>query len=70
MYTYYYYSMVLDHLIIYYYGTIIYPVGTVVLWPNHYVETIQWNPSIMATIGTKDFGHYRGVTTNQGIISV
>ena len=28
---------------------------------------IQWNPSIMATIGTKDFGHYRGVTTNQGV---
>ena len=20
---------------------------------------LQWNPSIMATIGTKDFGHYR-----------
>ena len=27
---------------------------------------IQWNPCIMATIGTKDFGHYRGVVTNQG----
>ena len=26
---------------------------------------LQWNPSIMATIGTKDFGHYRGVATNQ-----
>ena len=30
------------------------------------LKAIQWNPPIMATIGTKDFGHYRGVATNQG----
>ena len=30
------------------------------------MSPIQWNPSIMATIGTEDFGHYRGVATNQG----
>ena len=27
---------------------------------------VQWNPSVVATVGTKDFGHYRGVATNQG----
>ena len=30
------------------------------------MSPIQWNPSIMATIETEDFGHYRGVATNQG----
>ena len=27
--------------------------------------SVQWNPSVVATVGTKDFGHYRGVATNQ-----
>ena len=27
---------------------------------------IQWNPSIVATIGERLFGHYRGVATSQG----
>ena len=27
---------------------------------------IQWNPSIVATIGERLFGHYRGVATFQG----
>ena len=26
---------------------------------------IQWNPSILATTGTKDFIHYRGVVISQ-----
>ena len=34
------------------------------------IISTQWNPSIMVTVGmvtngTKDFGHYRGVATNQ-----
>ena len=27
---------------------------------------LQWNSSIVATIGTNDFGHYRGVASNHG----
>ena len=30
-------------------------------------KTIQWNPSITATIGTRIFGRFRGVATNQGV---
>ena len=26
---------------------------------------VQWNPSIVATIGERLFGHYRGVATSQ-----
>ena len=29
---------------------------------------LEWNPSIVATIGTNDFSHYRGVASNQGLI--
>ena len=34
-----------------------------------YNLTLQWNPSVMSTIETKDFGRYRGVASNQGFIS-
>ena len=40
-------------------------------WPNHSKLLPQWDPSIiMVTIGTKDFGHYRGVATNRGVYKV
>ena len=38
--------------------------GELVLYYMHH-DKIQYNPSIMATTGTKDFGHCRGVATNQ-----
>ena len=28
---------------------------------------LQWNPSIVATIGERLFGHYRGVAASQGV---
>ena len=37
---------------------------------NEVGVVIQWNPSIVAAIGERLFGHYRGVATSQGFLSL
>ena len=38
----------------------------VLKWVVQLLIHIQWNPSIVATVGERLFGHYRGVVTSQG----
>ena len=45
------------------------------IMPSEYYETtdalqkaLQWNPSIVATIGERPSGLYRGVATSQGVL--
>ena len=34
----------------------------------HEIKALQWNPSIMATIGERNIGYYRGMAAKQGFL--